>query len=127
MLRDYEQNKIDRAARRATILLRTSPRPDIAIFSKGNDQDDTANRAAALQSDALIQRLTGEIRAVEHANAMCRCVRNGKTISKIIDLVYKKGTHTMAGAAQKCGIRSEVWAGKLAARYFQWINDYFQL
>jgi hypothetical protein len=127
MLRDYSQNKIDLEARKIEIIQRTAPRPDFGIYAKGNDQDDTANRAAQLLKDPLIQRLTAEITAVDYARLLCKsgAVKHGDKMLKLIVLVYERGTHTIVGAAMKCGIRSPHWAGRLIGRYLDLINSYY--
>jgi hypothetical protein len=126
MLRDYEANRRRVAELTGEALHGLRPLPEVNRFSEGHKRDDTGRRAVLL-SAVEKRRLEEEIAAVDYADSVCRAAPNGGKIAQIIDLVYKKGTHNMAGAAAVAGLASDVWAGKLAARYLDWINEWFKL
>lgn len=126
MLRDYEENKRRIAQMEGEALHGRLPLPEVYRFSEGHRRDDTGRRVVLL-SAVEKRRLEEEVAAVDYADSVCSSVPNGGKIAQIIDLVYKKGTHNLAGAAAIAGLASDVWAGKLAARYFGWVNEWFRL
>jgi hypothetical protein len=126
MLREYENNKRKVAGLEGEALHGNRAHPEVSIFSRGHDRDDTFRRAALLTAVEK-RRMEEEIAAVEYADSLCKVLPNGIRIATIVDLVYKKGTHNMTGAAAMAGLSSEKWAGRLAARYLDFVNEYFRL
>jgi hypothetical protein len=126
MLRDYALHKKILSEVEDDALNGSPSRPEVPISGKNRPSDDTARRGMML-STVQRRRMQEDVAAIDFADAMCIATKNGMKIRKIIDLVYREGTHTIYGAGLAVGINNPVWAGKLASKYFQWVGDYFVL
>lgn len=127
MVRDYHKNIDLLRVAHEDALFSSVPKPEVQITGKGRTGDDTARRAGLL-STTEHRRKEEEVSAVQFAIGRCKLdKKQGEKILKIIDLVYWRGTHTMYGAAMEAEIGSPEWAGKLAGRFFRWVDLWFKI
>lgn len=123
-LRDYAYNRQRLAETEAEAIHSTAPRPEVPINGKNRTSDDTARRAIALSSVER-RRLAEDVAAIDYAYSLCSIRPSGDKVRKIIDMVYKNGTHSMQRAAVEVGLCSQEWAGRLASRFFAWVSDWY--
>lgn len=86
-VKDYQANKMLLDALRADAINGSRVRPEVQIYSKGHDRDDTARRGCALLS-IQHRRIEEDIYAVQYAIGMCSYHPQGKRIRHIIEAVY---------------------------------------
>jgi hypothetical protein len=148
MVRDYEINKAKLKDLKDQAITGASPRPEIQIFSKGNDRDSTMRSVLFLDNDTRIKLLEVQIAAVDYADLCCVVYRreNGDKVAKLMYYVYghvpkiasenvlkfialdsRRSKKNIVGAAVAIGVSNQQWAGKLIRKYLRWIDSYFSL
>lgn len=124
-VRDYLENKVTYNALRGEALHNSRVKPEVQIFSRGHDRDDTARRGALLMSIPY-RRLEEDIHAVMYAIGMCAVHKEGDKIKRIITAVYwdKDNPRKKYQIAMELGIPQET-AGRLANMFLDWVSLWY--